>query len=133
VNTIERKQYWNRTFTYSMCRSVGLSVGLSVRKVYCEKRVIKSGCRLGGKWVGRGTVVLNGGSHVLKGRKGFGGFRFHWFELRIFNRNIFDSCVKSLEYFRSDNASLETSVYRPSKEIVRCEIEAGVYEKYAKM
>ena len=38
-------------------------------------------------------------------------------------RNVFDSCVKSWEYFRTDNISLETSFYWLSDDIVRFKIE----------
>jgi len=45
-------------------------------------------------------------------------------------RNVFDSCVKSLKYFRTDNISLETSFYYwLSDDIVRFKIEEGVEEK----
>jgi len=44
-------------------------------------------------------------------------FLFHWFEWRIFDRNIFDSCVKIWQYFRTGNISLKTSVYRLSEKL----------------
>jgi len=56
---------------------------------------------------------------------------FAWYN--CFNRNIFVSCVKSWEYFRSDNISLETSLSWLSGDIVRFKIEMGVEEKCTKM
>jgi len=53
--------------------------------------------------------------------------------VNLFNRNIFDSCVKSWECFRSDNISLETSLSWLSDNIVRFKIEMGVEEKCTKM
>jgi len=53
-------------------------------------------------------------------------------ESRIFARNVFDSCVKRLEYFRTDNMLLETSFYWLSEDIVRFKIEVGVEEKCKK-
>ena len=45
--------------------------------------------------VGRGMGVLDG-VHVPQGEEGvLGGCLFQWFEWHIFNRNVFDSCVKS--------------------------------------
>jgi len=48
-------------------------------------------------------------------------------------RNVFDSCVKSQQYFHIVSISLETSVHWLSEEVVRFEIEDGVYEKFAKL
>jgi len=56
----------------------------------------------------------------------------HWFEWAEW-RIVFDSCVKSWEYFRTDNISLETSLYWLSEDIVRFKIELGVEEKCTKM
>ena len=50
-----------------------------------------------------------------------------------FNRNIFDSCVKSWEYFCSDNISLETSFSWLSDDVFRFKIEMGVVKKCTKM
>jgi len=50
-----------------------------------------------------------------------------------FNRNVFDSCVKSWEYFHSDNISVETSFSRLSDDTVRFKIEMGVVKKCTKM
>ena len=49
----------------------------------------------------------------------------------FFNRNVFDSCVISSEYFGMDIISL--SVPQNLEEIVRFEVEVRVYEKFAKM
>jgi len=55
----------------------------------------------------------------------------NWYN--CFNRNIFDSCVKSWEYFRSANISLETSFSWLSGDIVRFKMDMGVVEKCTKM
>jgi len=70
--TVERKRCWNRPVASPICRSVcvcvGLSVCLSVRKVYCGKmtdwirmlfRVVSG--------VGRGMAVLDGGGDRRRG------------------------------------------------------------------
>jgi len=49
-----------------------------------------------------------------------------------FNRNIFDSCVKSWEYFRSDNISLATSFSWLSDDKVRFKIEMGLWRHVQK-
>jgi len=49
---------------------------------------------------------------------------FAWYNCS--NRNIFDSCVKSWEYFRTDNILLETSLSWLSDDIVRFKIEMGL-------
>jgi len=49
----------------------------------------------------------------------------HWFEWAEW-RNVFDSCVKSWEYFRTDNISLEMSFYWLSAVVVRFKIEVGL-------
>jgi len=46
---------------------------------------------------------------------------------------LFDSCVKSWEYFRTDNILLETSFYWLSDDVARFKIEVGVEEKCTKM
>ena len=57
------------------------------------------------------------GSKCPKGKRRFGFFRSHWFEWRIFNRNVFDSCVKSWQYFRTINTGWskknEATLYFP--------------------
>jgi len=58
IITIERKWHWNRTFTYPMCWSVGLSVGLSGMCIV-EKRTWMPFMVVSG--VGRGMGVLDGG------------------------------------------------------------------------
>ena len=55
----------------------------------------------------------------------------NWYN--CFNRNIFDSCVKSWEFFRSDNISLETSFSWLFDDIVRFKIDMGVVKKCTKM
>jgi len=49
---------------------------------------------------------------------------FVWYN--CFNRNTFNSCVKSWEYFRSDNISLETSLSWLYDDIVRFKMEMGL-------
>jgi len=48
-------------------------------------------------------------------------------------RNVFDCCVKSLQYFCADKILLETSFYWLSDDVVRLQIYVGFYEKFAKM
>ena len=79
--------------------------------------------------IGRGIRVLD----VVHVPNAKGSFCSHWFEWHIFSRNVFDSCVKSSQYFHTDNISLETSVHWPSEGIARFEIDVGVYEKFANM
>jgi len=61
--------------------------------------------------VGTGTGVLNG-VHIPKGKGGLGGFLVHWFKQHFWvywwQRNVFDSCVKSWQYFHTDNISSES-------------------------
>ena len=48
--------------------------------------------------VGRGMGVLDGSGDCRRGRGSFGGCvppLAHWFQWHIFNRNVFDSCVRS--------------------------------------
>jgi len=50
-------------------------------------------------WVVSGVCQEMGvldGARVPKWKRVFfeGGGRFHWFEWRIFNRNVFDSCME---------------------------------------
>ena len=49
------------------------------------------------------------------------------------NKIVFDSCVKSLEYFHMDNISLESTVHWLYECIVTFKVDRGVYEKCAKM
>ena len=49
INVIERKRSWNKPVAYPICRSVCLSVCLSGNYTVA-KRLIGSGCRLGGEW-----------------------------------------------------------------------------------
>jgi len=51
----------------------------------------------------------------------------------FYNRNVFDSCVKNSQYFRTDNIALETFVCWLSEDVVSFEINVWVYEKFAKM
>ena len=61
INTAERKRYWNRPVAYAVCRSVCLSVGRSVRKVYCSKTADWIRMRFGVvSGVGQGMGVLDG-------------------------------------------------------------------------
>ena len=48
------------------------------------------------------------------------------------NVGLFDSCVKSWYYFRTDKILLETSFYWLSYDIVRFKIEVGISEKCTK-
>ena len=43
------------------------------------------------------------------------------------NRNVFDLCVESSQYFRRDKISLEKSVHWLLDEVVSFKIEIGVY------
>jgi len=49
----------------------------------------------------------------------------HWFEWAEWHI-VFDSCVKSWEYFRADNMSLKTTFYWLSDDLVRFRIEVGL-------
>ena len=48
-------------------------------------------------------------------------------------RNVFDSCMKSWEYFRTDGISLESMFHWLFDDLVRFKIEVGVEEKCTKM
>jgi len=66
----------------------------------------------GGEWVYCMSVhVPQGEGEVLRAFVSIG------FNGVFLNRNVFDSCVKSSQYFRMDNTLLETSVHWPSDEI----------------
>jgi len=47
-------------------------------------------------------------------------------------RNVFDSCAKSWQYFRTDKILLEMSFYCLSDDTVRFKIKVGFYEKCKK-
>jgi len=53
--------------------------------------------------------------HVAQGeRVDFGVVSHHWpygFNILILKRNVFDSCMKSLHYFRMHNMSLEYTLH----------------------
>ena len=49
-----------------------------------------------------------------------------------FNRNVFDSCVKSWEYFRSDSILLETSYSWLSDDVVRLKSKWGLWRNVQK-
>jgi len=79
------------------------------------------------------------GVHIPTEKGGFGHFP-HWFEWRLsvfLNRNVFDSCMKSSQYFRMDYISLEMSVHWLSEDVVNFGIEVAVnkkiYCKYVKV
>ena len=56
------------------------------------------------------------GVHVcLKENGRLCGVHSRWFEWRIFNRNVFNLCVKSCQYFHMDNILLEMFVHWLSK------------------
>jgi len=56
------------------------------------------------------------------------------FVVRWQKKNVFDSCVKSLQYFRTDNISTESLVNALVNLPVLCyDIEVGNYEKFAKI
>jgi len=70
-------------------------------------------------------------------REVLGVFLVHWFEwifvVRQQKRNVFESCVKSLQYFCMDNISMESLLNAVFKNILCYKIEVGIYEKFAKM
>jgi len=81
--------------------------------VVVPKCVNRSSCCLA-RWVGWVQALTNGmGVHVPQGEgTGSGIVCPHWpiwLQWRIFKRNVFDSCVKSWQYFRMDNTSLEST------------------------
>jgi len=61
--SVERKNSWYRFVTWNICWLVSF---LSVRKVYCGKRLSASGCHLGGE-LGqlRVGVIIKGEGAVL--------------------------------------------------------------------
>jgi len=63
---------------------------------------------------------------------GFGDFGpINWNGVFL-KRNVFDLCVKSLKYMRTDNMSLESTVHWLSEDIGKFEVSDGVYEKIEK-
>ena len=53
--------------------------------------------------------------------------------MAFFDRNVFDSCVISLQYFHTFSISLESVVHWLSEDAVKFEVTGGVCEKFAKM
>jgi len=41
----------------------------------------------------------------------------------LFNRNVFDSCMKTLQYFRMNNISLESTFHWLSKDTVKFKVD----------
>jgi len=99
------------------CRFSLLLVCLSGKCIVATWLIV-SGCCLGW-WVGSveewvyfsWVHLLHGEGEILE------VFHCHWFEWRIFNRNVFDSCVESWQYFCTVSMSLETSVHWLSGQI----------------
>ena len=119
--------------------SRGPSVGLSVSpQCIVVKWLSGSRCHLGW-WVGWAKALYKMGAHVAQGEWVHFGVCPHWpngFNGLIFKRNVFNSCVKSWEYFRTDNTLLGSMSLWLSDDIVRFRIErwapmtlllAGVY------
>jgi len=67
--------------------------------------------------VGRGIGVLEEEYTCLKGREGFGGFRFHWFQWRIFNKNVFDSSLAHRSHRWTDFDDLYVIWLLPRKDV----------------
>jgi len=132
INIIERKcsSYWS--VAYPVCRSVCLSVCLS-RKCTVAKQLIGSGFHLGVEWGWSRDECIRWGHRASSGRGDFWGLSPPLVWMAYFNRNVFNLCVESWQYFRTDNTSLEMFVYWLSKDIVSFEIKVGVYQKFAKM
>jgi len=92
----------------SSCHLSHLSVGLCVSlclsgKCTVAKRLIEFGCRLGW-WVGRSRDGCIWWESTFPKRKGwFWGLAPLVSMVYLFNRNVFDSCVKSWQYFRMHN------------------------------
>jgi len=64
------------------------------------------------------------GREVLRG---FLEFSFIYLNVVLFCIK-FDSCVKSWEYFRTRNISLESTFHWLSKKVLKLEADVGVYE-----
>jgi len=84
-------------------------------------------------WWGRPRRVLYRGSHIRKGRGCLGDFSAFtrslvWIGRKSYflHRNVFDSYVKSWQYFRTDKISLESMFYWLCEDIVRFKIEVVV-------
>ena len=59
-----------------------------------------------------------------KGRFGdFSAICFSGIGAYFFNRNVFDSCVKSFQYFRTQNISLELAVHWFLEDAVKFEVD----------
>jgi len=107
-----------------------LYVCLCVRKVYWGKTAdwiwMPFGVVSG---VGRGIGVLDGG-HVPQGEGKVSGGGFAplvW--MAYFNGNVFDSCVESWQYFRTDNNIVDFKRlyigFSTSEDVVSLKIEVG--------
>jgi len=60
-----------------------------------------------------------------EGRGGSRSFSLIGLSGASLSRNVLDSCVKSLQYFHTDNVSLKTSLHWLSGDLVRFKIEVG--------
>jgi len=87
----------------------------------------------GSEWGRSSDGCIDGGPRASRGREVSGFFCPIGLNGVFFNRNVFDSCMKSFQYFRMDNMSLEMSVHWLYEYVVSFKIEVGVYEKFAKM
>jgi len=85
--------------------------------------------------VGPGIGVLDG-VHVQQGKGAVSTvFCPHWpigFNGVFCNRNIFDSCTKSWQYFRRDKISLESTFHWLYENIVKFKADAGVCGQFEK-
>jgi len=74
--------------------------------------VERSSAVWGGQWGGPMHWYIRWGFHSPIGKVVLGCFLVHWFKWIIIvhrqKRNVFDSYVKSLQYFRTDNISAES-------------------------
>jgi len=87
--------------------------------------------------VAPGIGVLDG-IRVFQGeREVLGVFLIHSFKWifveRWQKRNMFDLCVKSFQYFRTNNMSTQSFLNAVFKNVLCYNIEVGIYKKFAKI
>jgi len=72
------------------------------------------------------------GVHMAQGEEvDFGVVCPHWpsgFNGLIFKRNVFVSCMKSCEYYRTHNTSLESTFQWLSKDVLKFDVNIEVCE-----
>ena len=86
--------------------------------------------------MGPGIDVRNGGPHGSRQKGVLWGCLPHWsngFNGLIFKGNVFNSCVKSWEYFCMDITLLESTFHWLSEATVKFEVDVRFYEKVTKM